>query len=60
MPVLYRPSDATSDRKSLLALDQTGMARVSTEGLARGRWVLKVNWQAHGTSYYFEQAIAIP
>jgi len=58
--MLYRPSNASSDRTAPLALDQTGAARVSTDGLTPGRWVLKIDWQARGTRYYFEQAITIP
>jgi nitrogen fixation protein FixH len=58
--MLYRPSNATSDRTSPLVLDQTGVARVSTDGLTSGRWVLKMDWQAHATTYYFEQPITIP
>lgn len=57
---LYRPSNALADRVVPLAVDRTSIVRVSTDGLIPGRWVLKVDWQAQDTAYYFEQTISLP
>lgn len=57
---LYRPSNATADQVTPLTIDRSGTARLPTEGLMSGRWLVKVEWTAQGTPYYLEQAITIP
>jgi nitrogen fixation protein FixH len=56
---LYRPSSVGADRVVPLAVDAVGTQRVSLDGLARGRWILKMDWQAQGRRYYREQAIEV-
>lgn len=54
---LYRPSNAGADRAMALSLDAAGIQRMATADLARGRWVLKIDWQVRGDRFYHEQAI---
>lgn len=54
---LYRPSNAGSDRAMAISLDAAGIQRISIAGLARGRWVLKIDWQVRGDRFYREQAL---
>jgi nitrogen fixation protein FixH len=57
---LYRPSSVKADRTVPLALDARGEQRLSLDGLAPGRWILKVDWQVQGRSYYRESAVDVP
>jgi hypothetical protein len=57
---LYRPSDVRADRTLPFAPDARGVQRVSIEGLAHGRWVLQLQWQAQGLTYYHEQHVVVP
>jgi nitrogen fixation protein FixH len=57
---LYRPSSVKADRTVPLALDARGEQRLSLDGLAPGRWILKVEWQVQGRSYYRESAVDVP
>jgi hypothetical protein len=57
---LYRPSDRTADRVTPLSLDAQGHQRVSVDGAARGRWVVKLAWRAAGQEFYREQAVLLP
>jgi nitrogen fixation protein FixH len=57
---MYRPSGGGTDRVLPLAVDASGAQRVSLAGLARGRWVLKMEWQARGRAYYREEAMDLP
>jgi YD repeat-containing protein len=55
--VLYRPSDAAADRSLRIAPGADGRQIVTLTGLAPGHWVLKLEWQAAGRSYYAERAV---
>jgi nitrogen fixation protein FixH len=57
---LYRPSDAHADRVVTLAPDGEGRQRVPLSGLARGRWLLRVDWTAAGIAYSYEQPLVRP
>jgi len=57
---LYRPSDIHADRTVPLALDAAGQQRVPLTGLARGRWLLRLEWTAAGIAYAREQALNRP
>jgi hypothetical protein len=57
---LYRPSDGRADRLEPLRLDARGSQRISLDGLARGRWVLRLEWRANGLAYYHEQSLDLP
>jgi nitrogen fixation protein FixH len=57
---LYRPSNAHADRVVPLTVDANGIQRVSLDGVAPGRWIVEMEWQAHGRRYYRQQAVQLP
>lgn len=56
MVTLYRPSNGQADRSAPLALAD-GVQRVPLAGLARGRWIVQLDWRAAGIHYYHQQAL---
>ena len=56
----YRPSDIHADRTVSLALDAAGRQRIPVTGLARGRWLVRLEWTAAGVAYAHEQALVRP
>lgn len=54
---LYRPSDASADRSVPLALDGEGRQPIPLDGLARGRWVVQVEWTSSGRAFYHEATV---
>lgn len=57
---LYRPSSAADDRVVPLALDGAGAQRIPAAGLARGRWIVKIDWEAGGRRFHSETAVRVP
>ena len=57
---LYRPADATADRRATIAPDAQGTQTVSLAGLAEGRWILKVEWTANQRAFYAERDVLVP
>lgn len=53
----YRPSDASADRVIPIAVDARGRQTIDAAALARGRWILKIDWQFQGRRYYREQPL---
>lgn len=56
---LYRPSDSSLDREIKLGVDADGAQLISTDGLAKGRWRAKVQWEAEGRELYKEFVLTI-
>lgn len=56
---LYRPADARADRVSAVGPSADGRQRISLDGLAAGRWIVKVQWTADGQDYYAERAVEV-
>lgn len=54
---LYRPNDASMDQTFDLSLDQNGIQEISSQSLARGKWLVKVNWTSEGKNYFTEESI---
>lgn len=54
---LYRPSNASADRKIDLALDAAGRQRMSLDDAAPGLWIVQIAWTAQGRDYYLERRI---
>ncbi len=53
----YRPSDAGLDFKVPLAVDGAGLQRIGTDALRGGLWKVRVQWNAVGHNYFYEQVI---
>ena len=56
---LYRPADASLDRKLPLALDADGVQRIDTRQLKSGLWKVRVIWPAESREFSIEQAVII-
>lgn len=56
---LYRPSDALADRTVALALDASGQQQVPIAALARGRWLVRIDWVAAGRAYFHELGVTL-
>ena len=52
----YRPSDQSQDFTIDLAGSKTAL---STETLAKGKWILKIEWREDSKSFYHEHQIYI-
>jgi len=57
---MYRPAEAAADRERPVSIAPDGSQRVSLDGLARGRWLLRLEWQSRGRVYYHEQPVVVP
>ena len=56
---LYRPSDFAKDVFFIINLSDSGTQYISTEGLEKGRYIVKVEWVHNQTEYYFEESIHV-
>ncbi|AUD04266.1 FixH family protein [Spirosoma pollinicola] len=55
----YRPSNLKLDFSIPLDASQVGTKVVSTAKLARGRWLVKLNWSDDQREYYTEQELSL-
>lgn len=56
---LYRPSDATADRKVGITPNADHAQLVSLDGLTAGRWMLQVEWTNGGRNFYAEHEVTV-
>lgn len=56
---LYRPSNSSLDRNYELSLNNDHIQKIDAGDMARGKWLVKVTWQAGDQSYFEEIAIFI-
>ena len=56
---LYRPSDATQDKKIPLSLNADGAQRIDTRGLAAGLWKVRFYWKVADQEFYTDESIVI-
>lgn len=55
----YRPSDPELDRDFPVKLSAAGIQEFPTKSLAKGLWLIKVQWQKDGKNYYKEQKVQV-
>lgn len=55
----FRPSNPELDREFPVKLSVDGTQDFSTKSLAKGLWLIKVEWQKDGKSYYKEQKVRV-
>jgi len=53
----YRPSNAALDFQVPLSADAAGRQRIGANALRGGLWKVRVQWNAAGQDYFFEQVI---
>ncbi|MFY0696412.1 MAG: FixH family protein [Balneola sp.] len=56
---LYRPNNPEMDKKLPLSVNANGIQLISTSALEKGKWVLKIEWNADEKSYLEEKTIII-
>ena len=57
---LFRPSDARDDRTISIALDSQQRQIITTEGLVKGHYKVKVDWISNDVAYFTEESVFIP
>lgn len=55
----YRPNNPALDKTIDLDLDENFMQQVSTQDLAKGKWLVKIIWSSDTREYYKEKSIFI-
>lgn len=55
--LLYRPSDSKQDQQTAIALNAQGLQELNTQGLATGKWRVKVFWKVDGLEYSLEKVV---
>ncbi|MCB0570212.1 MAG: FixH family protein [Phaeodactylibacter sp.] len=55
----FCPSDRNSDFRLAVQAGPGHVQRISTHGLRRGLWRVKVDWQSEGKAYYTEDSITL-
>ena len=56
---MYRPNDSNLDIKLDLNLDQKGIQLIDAAELAKGKWILKLDWSTEGKEYSDEKNILL-
>jgi nitrogen fixation protein FixH len=56
---LYRPSDARLDYSVPLLLKPDGTQKIRAADLRPGLWKVRIQWNAGGQDYFFDQAVVI-
>lgn len=57
---LYRASDAGADRSITVSPDPQGRQMLPLADLARGAWIVRVDWTSGGESFFAERRITLP
>lgn len=55
----FRPSNPELDRDFPVKLSAAGVQEFPTKSLAKGLWLIKVQWQKDGKSFYKEQKVQV-
>lgn len=56
---LYRPNNPKMDAKLPLSVNANGTQLISTSDLEKGKWILKIEWNANEENYLEEKTIII-
>ena len=56
---LYRPSDATQDKKIPLKLNEDGTQLIDARGLSEGLWKVRFSWEVGDQEFYTDESIVI-
>lgn len=56
---MYRPSDSNMDLMLDLNIDQQGVQFIDATNLAKGKWILKLDWSTDGKEYSDEKNILL-
>lgn len=56
---LYRPNNPELDKKIPLSVNANGIQIISTSQLEKGKWILKIDWNANDDTYLEEKTLVI-
>ena len=56
---IYRPSDASADRKFKIVLDSLNSQTINADELVNGNYIVKVDWTYQNESFYQELTIIL-
>lgn len=56
---LFRPSDYRLDREVDIAPDSLGWQSIPVQGMQRGHWIMKVQWDAAGEDFYWQKELSL-
>jgi len=54
---LFRPSDSKLDQKIELNVNDNNTFNLDLKNIQKGKWLVKINWESAGVSYYIERTI---
>lgn len=57
---LFRPSNASEDKKIALITNENGLQVIPYSNLISGLWRIKVKWSIEDSNYYSEHVLNIP
>jgi hypothetical protein len=57
---LYRPSEASLDRRIPLRVGADGVQTLDASGLKPGLWRVRVRWGPEASGFFAEAAVVIP
>jgi hypothetical protein len=55
----FCPSHSKSDFKVAVSTDQDFLQKVDSEGMRKGLWKVRINWEAAGKKFYSEETIVL-
>ena len=55
----YRPSNSSEDKNIKLSVNENNFQFIDTKLFSKGLWVLKIDWSAGDSTYYYEEKIRI-
>jgi hypothetical protein len=56
---MYRPSNASLDRKIALNINSNNSQIIDLNLISKGYWKLKINWFVNDSAYYSEESVTI-
>jgi nitrogen fixation protein FixH len=56
----YRAADARADRQFTASPDGDGRQHITAGALARGAWIVRVDWTAGGETFFADRRVMLP
>jgi len=57
--ILFRPSDATKDKKVRVQTDSSNTQSVNLANLDAGLWIVKIDWKYKDSTFFHEEEIIL-
>ncbi len=56
--ILFRPSDASKDFSLPLSLNTSSEQEIDISNQAKGKWIIKIDWEYQSEKYYWEYELS--